>query len=74
MLLNEKWESLALAPIDGEEGKDGEWFLISMSDNDFITQDGHFQGGAFKYADKSGYNLDNQVLVFDVTLPKSSTP
>lgn len=39
-LLNEKWESLALVPVDGEDGKDGEWFLFSLSDNDFITQDG----------------------------------
>ena len=39
-LLNEKWESLALVPVDGKEGKDGEWFLFSLSDNDFITQDG----------------------------------
>lgn len=39
-LLNEKWESLALVPVDGKKGKDGEWFLLSFSDNDFITQDG----------------------------------
>ena len=39
-LLNEKWESLALVPVDGDKGKDGEWFLFSMSDNDFITQNG----------------------------------
>lgn len=39
-LLNEKWESLALAPLDGKDGKDGEWFLFSLSDNDFITQNG----------------------------------
>lgn len=39
-LLNEKWESLALVPVDGKKGKDGEWFLFSLSDNDFITQDG----------------------------------
>lgn len=39
-LLNEKWESLAMVPVDGEEGADGEWFLFSASDNDFITQDG----------------------------------
>lgn len=39
-LLNEKWESLAMVPVDGKEGKDGEWFLITLSDNDFITQDG----------------------------------
>jgi hypothetical protein len=39
-LLNEKWEGLALAPLDGKDGKDGEWFLFSFSDNDFITQNG----------------------------------
>ena len=41
-LLNEKWESLALVPVDGEQGRDGEWFLFSMSDNDFITQNGEY--------------------------------
>lgn len=41
-LLNEKWESLALVPVDGKQGRDGEWFLFSMSDNDFITQNGEF--------------------------------
>ena len=39
-LLNEKWESLALVPVDGEDGADGQWFLFSLSDNDFITQNG----------------------------------
>ena len=39
-LLNEKWESLAMVPVDGGNGTDGEWFLFSFSDNDFITQDG----------------------------------
>ena len=39
-LLNEKWESFALAPVDGKDGDDGEWFVISLSDNDFITQNG----------------------------------
>ena len=45
-LLNEKWESFALAPVAGEESRrdgdgDGEeYFLISLSDNDFITQNG----------------------------------
>ena len=41
-LLNEKWESLALVPVDGNEGDDGEFFLFSLSDNDFITQNGEF--------------------------------
>ena len=39
-LLNEKWESMALVPVDGEDGGDGEFFLFSLSDNDFITQNG----------------------------------
>jgi len=49
-LLNEKWESLAMVPVDGMEGKDGEWFLISLSDNDFITQDGGLIRVSFAFA------------------------
>ncbi|KAJ4376486.1 hypothetical protein N0V83_001770 [Neocucurbitaria cava] len=37
-LLNEKWESFALLPVN--EGDGDEYFLISFSDNDFITQNG----------------------------------
>lgn len=73
-LLNEKWESLALAPVDGNNGDDGEWFLFSLSDNDFITQNGSLNGGAFTYKDASGFNLDNQALVFQVKLPKKLEP
>lgn len=73
-LLNEKWESLALVPVDGLNGADGEWFLFSVSDNDFITQNGFLNGGAFTYHDDSGYNLDNQALVFQINLPLGSTP
>lgn len=73
-LLNEKWESLALVPVDGFEGADGEWFLFSLSDNDFITQNGHLNFGQYPYKDKSGFNLDNQALVFQVQLPKNSNP
>ncbi|KAF7181960.1 hypothetical protein CNMCM7691_001348 [Aspergillus felis] len=71
-LLNEKWESLALVPVDPRGHKDKhskktrEYFLFSFSDNDFITQDGRMNFGRFKYADESGYNLDNQALVFRV--------
>lgn len=42
-LLNEKWESLALAPVAGKFQSNGdgkEYYLISVSDNDFITQNG----------------------------------
>ncbi len=42
-LLNEKWESLALMPLEDCDDSDGqEYFLLSASDNDFITQDGMF--------------------------------
>lgn len=73
-LLNEKWESLALVPVDGGIGADGRWFLISFSDNDFITQRGQLKGGQFHYSDSSGFNLDNQILAFEITLPTGSSP
>ena len=31
-------------------------------------------GGKFPYKDASGYNLDNQALVFQVQLPKQANP
>ena len=72
-LLNEKWESLAMVPVNpGKE--DGEYFLFSFSDNDFITQDGFLNGGKFTYKDRSGFNLDNQALVFQIKLPKGVVP
>jgi hypothetical protein len=45
-LLNEKWESLALASVDGGDDGDAndQYFLLSLSDNDFITQNGMFVG------------------------------
>ncbi|KAF1947997.1 hypothetical protein EJ02DRAFT_391503 [Clathrospora elynae] len=83
-LLNEKWESLALLPVDKDdkigrsdrqaedEGK--QYYLISFSDNDFITQNGYINFGQFQYKDASGFNLDSQVLVFKVKLPKGANP
>lgn len=74
-LLNEKWESLALVPIDaGSDGEDEDFYLFTLSDNDFITQDGYMNFGRFKYADASGYDLLNQALVFKVKLPATSKP
>lgn len=65
--LNEKWEGLALVPV--HDSKD-EYFLIAVSDNDFITQNGFINFGEIQYHDASGVNLDNQALVFQVKLPK----
>jgi len=74
-LLNEKWESLALVPVTpSNDGSDGNFFLFSMSDNDFITQNGHLNGGKFNYSDASGFNLDSQILSFRVTLPTGDAP
>jgi hypothetical protein len=83
-LLNEKWESFAFLPVDDDEEKgkkekrdkgDGkDYYLISVSDNDFITQDGYINFGKQKYKDASGFDLDTQVLVFKVTLPKGAKP
>ncbi|KAK4194065.1 esterase-like activity of phytase-domain-containing protein [Triangularia verruculosa] len=71
-LLNEKWESLVLVPV--EDGKKDEYFLIAISDNDFITQNGFINNGNIPYKDASGCSLDQQALVFRVTLPKGSKP
>ncbi|KAF3025786.1 hypothetical protein E8E14_014563 [Neopestalotiopsis sp. 37M] len=67
-LLNEKWESIAVVPVNPRD-PDDEYFVFSLSDNDFITQNGFLNDGQFTYADSSGYNLDNQALVFKVTIP-----
>lgn len=61
-LLNEKWESLALVPVDGEEGKDGEWFLFSLSDNDFITQDGGSSLAFFPTSFLDFYSFDHDLF------------
>ncbi|OQD82005.1 hypothetical protein PENANT_c024G02371 [Penicillium antarcticum] len=66
-LLNEKWESLAVVPVNpscSSGAGEKEYFLFSFSDNDFITQDGHMNFGKFDYKDESGYHLDTQVLAF----------
>lgn len=73
-LLNEKWESIGMVPVDGKKGDDDEWFVFSLSDNDFITQNGFMHGGQFTYADASGFSLDNQALVFKIKLPIHSAP
>ncbi|KAH7078045.1 esterase-like activity of phytase-domain-containing protein [Paraphoma chrysanthemicola] len=78
-LLNEKWESFALLEADDDDGKgrkeDGkDYYLISFSDNDFITQNGYINFGQLPYKDESGFNLDTQVLVFRIKLPKGSNP
>jgi hypothetical protein len=66
--LYEKWESMALAPVEDPAAPD-DYFLFTGSDNDFITQHGMMAGKP--YADASGANVDTLVLVWRVTLPKS---
>ncbi|PWW74202.1 hypothetical protein C7212DRAFT_365408 [Tuber magnatum] len=73
-LLNEKWESLAIVPVDGKIGDDDWWFVITISDNDFITQNGTFNFGKNTFKDASGYDLDSQALVYKIKLPEHSRP
>jgi hypothetical protein len=76
-LLNEKWEALGLVPVDpqavkdrgkseGKKGEETEYFLLALSDNDFVTQNGFVNFGEITYKDASGFNLDTQALVFRV--------
>jgi hypothetical protein len=75
-LLNEKWESISPVLVqpddDASQGSDGcdEYFMLCFSDNDFVTQNGRMNFGKFQFQDESGYELDTQVLVFHVTLPR----
>ncbi|KFY30376.1 hypothetical protein V494_08172 [Pseudogymnoascus sp. VKM F-4513 (FW-928)] len=64
-LLNEKWEGLSLVPV---WGKKDQYYLFALNDNDFITQNGFYNFGKDTYQDASGFSLDNQALVFKVTL------
>ncbi|KAK8086307.1 hypothetical protein PG994_001281 [Apiospora phragmitis] len=67
-LLNEKW-GVHRRGSRGPAAPDDEYFIFSLSDNDFMTQNGFLNGGKFRYADSSGYNLNSQALVFRVTIP-----
>lgn len=58
----------------GEDDNEGEFFVLSFSDNDFITQDGYLKNGEFRYQDGSGYSLENQALLFRVQLPVEEGP
>ncbi|KAF7305649.1 Phytase-like domain-containing protein [Mycena chlorophos] len=66
MLINAKWESLALAPVGSSAPDD--YFLFTASDNDFLTEDGIALGEPYN----AGENVDNQFFVFRVTLPGAS--
>ncbi|KAJ3848209.1 esterase-like activity of phytase-domain-containing protein [Lentinula lateritia] len=66
-LINEKWESFALAPVNDPANPD-DYFLFTASDNDFLTEDGISIGVPYN----AGVNVDNQFLVFQVTLPSVS--
>ncbi|KAJ3503097.1 hypothetical protein NLJ89_g8585 [Agrocybe chaxingu] len=63
-LLNAKWESLALAPI-GDTSFPDDYFLFTAADNDFLSTQGISLGVPFN----AGIDVDNQMLVFRVTLP-----
>ncbi|KAJ6496211.1 esterase-like activity of phytase-domain-containing protein [Mycena sanguinolenta] len=62
-LLDAKWESLALAPVSDNAPND--FFLFTASDNDFLSTQGVSLGQPYD----AGEDVDNQFLVFRVTLP-----
>ncbi|KAJ7766026.1 esterase-like activity of phytase-domain-containing protein [Mycena metata] len=65
-LLDAKWESFALAPVGSSAPN--EYFLFTASDNDFLSTQGVSLGVPFD----AGEDVDNQFLVFRVTLPGAS--
>ncbi|KZT41771.1 hypothetical protein SISSUDRAFT_1069692 [Sistotremastrum suecicum HHB10207 ss-3] len=63
-LIDSKFESLALAPVNDPKFPN-DYFLFTASDNDFISTQGFFDGVPFS----GGEDIDTQILVFRVTLP-----
>ncbi|GJJ08811.1 hypothetical protein Clacol_003030 [Clathrus columnatus] len=63
-LLNSKWESLALAPV-GDPSFPDDYFIITASDNDFLTTNGVAAGMHYD----AGSNVDSQFMVWRATLP-----
>ncbi|OCB87488.1 hypothetical protein A7U60_g5393 [Sanghuangporus baumii] len=63
-LIDAKWESLALAPCNDPEFPN-DFFLFTVADNDFLSTQGRFNGQSFD----GGLDVDNQFMVFRVTLP-----
>ncbi|KLO16353.1 hypothetical protein SCHPADRAFT_901583 [Schizopora paradoxa] len=63
-LIDAKWESLALAPVN-DPANPNDYFLFTAADNDFLSTQGVFNGMSFN----AGLDNDNQFLVFRVTLP-----
>ncbi|PPQ84110.1 hypothetical protein CVT24_002358 [Panaeolus cyanescens] len=63
-LLDAKWESLALAPV-GDPAFPNDYFLFTAADNDFLSTQGVSLGVPFN----AGLDVDNQFLVFRLTLP-----
>lgn len=65
--LSEKWEALALASVL-EEANPDDYFLFVGNDNDFITTTGFQDGISYN----AGFENDNMVLVYRVTLPSAT--
>jgi hypothetical protein len=89
-MLNEKWEGLALVPVGNGDASEYFLFASSDNDfitqngtstvklKSLLPANSEIPGamnfGKITFADPSGFNLDNQMLVFKVTLPKYSAP
>ncbi|OSD08066.1 hypothetical protein PYCCODRAFT_1358178 [Trametes coccinea BRFM310] len=67
-LIDAKWESLALAPCLDPSFPD-DFFLFTAADNDFISTQGISLGKPFN----AGLDVDNQFMVFRLTLPGAAT-
>ncbi|TFL03130.1 esterase-like activity of phytase-domain-containing protein [Pterulicium gracile] len=63
-LLAAKWEGLAIAPARDNAFPD-DWFLFAAADNDFLSTKGVSLGVPFN----AGIDVDNQFLVWRVTIP-----
>ncbi|KAH9481999.1 putative secreted protein [Psilocybe cubensis] len=63
-LIDAKWESLALAPVNDPQFPD-DYFLFTVADNDFLTTQGISLGEPYN----AGIDVDTQFMVFRLTMP-----
>lgn len=65
--LAEKWEALSLVPVLDPLAPN-DYYLFVGNDNDFKTRSGFHDGEAYD----AGYENDNMILVYRVTLPTAT--
>ncbi|KAJ3128961.1 hypothetical protein HK098_003058 [Nowakowskiella sp. JEL0407] len=72
-LITAKWESIDIASVN-DPAFPNDYFVFTVSDNDFITSQGFSGNPPVSYVDSYGKESDSMIMVFRVTLPSFNQP